>query len=76
MHLEEIQVDIDALGHVQLRLHGFTGTRCLDATAALEAQLGVVEDREMRPEALDCDQEITLRRHVGGEGPTAGCGAW
>ena len=76
MHLEEIEVDIDTLGHVQLRLRGFTGTRCLDATASLEKQLGVVEDREMRPEAMEGVQEITLRRHVGGDGPTAGCGAW
>ena len=68
MELQEIEVDIDRLGNVQLKLHGFSGTRCLDATASLEDALGTVEEREMRPEALDHPLALDQHRFVGGDG--------
>jgi hypothetical protein len=54
MDIQEIEVFIDKAGQVRIEVRGVKGTGCLDLTAALEQALGgVVESREMTPDAFE-----------------------
>jgi hypothetical protein len=51
--LQEIEVTIMPDGKTKIEAKGFKGDACLKETAALEAALGSVKDREMKPEARE-----------------------
>lgn len=48
--MKEITVDIDANGNTKVTTKGFEGAECLQATAALEAALGVKTSLQPTPE--------------------------
>ena len=59
MEMQEIEVFIDKDGKVRIEVRGVKGQVCLDLTKELEEALGgVVEEREMTPEALE---EVSLQ---------------
>jgi hypothetical protein len=47
---QTIEVTISPTGETQIEAKGFEGSRCRDATRALEAALGVRSSEELRPE--------------------------
>ena len=47
---EEIVMDIDANGNVQIETNGFVGADCQAITKGLEEALGTVERAELKPE--------------------------
>jgi hypothetical protein len=52
MDIQEIEVEIDAEGRVNLHVKGITGSDCLVITRGLEMALGnVILERIMTPEA-------------------------
>lgn len=54
MDVNEIEVTIEEDGSVTVNVTGVQGQSCLDITAQLEQELGgLVESREMKPEALE-----------------------
>jgi hypothetical protein len=53
--MKEIHIDIDPDGNVTVEAHGYTGTSCRTATAALEKALGQVTGRNTKPEAVARD---------------------
>lgn len=48
--MEELIVDIAPDGEIKIDALGFEGTSCEEATRELEAALGVVTDRDQKPE--------------------------
>ncbi|AGB03551.1 DUF2997 domain-containing protein [Methanoregula formicica] len=46
MELQEMEINIDKEGRVQINVKGVQGTGCLALTRDLETALGVVEQRE------------------------------
>jgi hypothetical protein len=46
-NLEEIEIEIDAQGQVQIWVKGVDGPRCLQLTSELEAVIGNLIGREM-----------------------------
>ena len=47
---EEIVIDIDTDGNVTVEGKGFVGTECTALTKEIEAALGTVERRNLKPE--------------------------
>ena len=48
--MQQIIVDIDTDGAIKIDAKGFTGTDCEEATQFLEAALGVITERQHKPE--------------------------
>lgn len=54
MDIQEIEIIINKRGHVELRVRGVKGKKCLQLTKELEESLGSnLIDREMTPEARE-----------------------
>ena len=62
MAQEELEIEIDAQGRVQVRTIGIKGARCLDYAEALARILGREESRQMTNEFYEAEQ--TTRTHV------------
>ena len=48
--MEQIIVDIDVIGRVNIDAQGFTGKSCTEATEQIEIALGGVQARKEKPE--------------------------
>lgn len=48
--MKEITIDIDANGNVTIEGSGFVGTECTQLTKEIEAALGEVTKRDLKPE--------------------------
>lgn len=66
--MQELRIQIDAQGEVQVEVVGLQGQGCLQLTEGLERQLGEVLGRHMKPEAY---QEATEHQELKqwGQGP-------
>ena len=62
MAKEELEIEIDAQGRVQVRTIGIKGARCLDYAEALAQILGREESRQMTNEYYEAEQ--TSRSHI------------
>ncbi|MEB3198723.1 MAG: DUF2997 domain-containing protein [Candidatus Sericytochromatia bacterium] len=56
--MEEIECLISPDGKVTLHVQGVLGEACLDLTRALEQGLGLIESRELKPEAYLNQSEV------------------
>jgi len=62
MDIQEIEVEIDVQGQVNLHVKGLTGTACLALTSDLELVLGnLVLERQMTPEASLLEHPVPLK---------------
>ncbi len=68
MQLEEIEVTIDANGHVTLQVRGVQGPQCLALTKEVEETLGSqITSRQMTAEAFEtAEEQIPERQHLSG----------
>lgn len=48
--MQEMEVTISPTGEVKIEVKGVAGPHCLDLTKELENQLGTVEDRQLKGE--------------------------
>ena len=67
MDIQEIEIEIDAQGQVNLHVKGIPGLACLALTSELEKVLGnVVIERQMTPESspADTSTQAALTRHT------------
>lgn len=48
--MQELRINIDAQGEVQVEVVGVQGDGCLELTKGLESKLGEVLDRKFKPE--------------------------
>jgi hypothetical protein len=62
MAQEELEIEIDAQGRVQVRTIGIKGARCLDYAEAFARLLGREESRQMTSEFYEAEQ--TTRTHI------------
>lgn len=56
--MQEVIVSISSTGEVTVEVQGVTGTQCLDITRGLEEQLGVVIDRQHKPEFYQVAEDV------------------
>jgi len=59
---EELEIEIDATGRVQVQVKGMPGKRCLDYVKIFQDLLGPVTDQRPTEEFY---QEIVETQHVG-----------
>ena len=62
MAQEELEIEIDAQGRVQVRTIGIKGHRCIDYAEALVQILGREESRQLTNEYYEAEQ--VTRTHV------------
>ena len=62
MAQEELEIEIDAQGRVQVRTVGIKGARCLDYAEALAHILGREESRQLTNEYYEAEQ--STRSHI------------
>ena len=62
MAQEELEIEIDAQGRVQVRTIGIKGERCLDYAEALARILGREESRQLTNEYYEAEQ--ATKSHV------------
>lgn len=62
MAQEELEIEIDAQGRVQVRTIGIKGPRCIDAAEAVARILGREASRQLTSEYYEAEQ--TTRSHV------------
>lgn len=58
--MHTIEVIVGPKGSIQLTVNGVTGKSCADITAAMEQALGVVEDRQLKPEYYVDGENVRL----------------
>lgn len=56
--MQELNITITAAGEVTVDVQGMNGTNCLELTRALEARLGVVLERQLKPEFYQTVHEV------------------
>jgi hypothetical protein len=47
---KQVIIEIDKIGNVNIDAVGFQGTACEDATRPIERALGLVKDKQKKPE--------------------------
>ncbi|NJK60570.1 MAG: DUF2997 domain-containing protein [Oscillatoriales cyanobacterium SM2_1_8] len=57
---QRIEYTIDRSGKITERVLGGQGTNCLAATAAIEADLGTVTQRELLPEYYETPEVLAI----------------
>ena len=62
--MPQIVITIDAEGKATVDAHGFKGSGCKDATAAIERALGVVTDDQVKPEFRQSASQSVQNRAV------------
>lgn len=61
----ELEISIDAQGEVSINVIGAKGKKCLDLTKDLEEALGIVKERETKPQFYEQDTETTAFSYTG-----------
>ena len=64
MAREELEIEIDAQGHVTVHTKGFKGKSCLKIAEALVQALGREESRQLTNEYYEAEQTQTTQTHV------------
>jgi hypothetical protein len=56
---QQIEITVSPTGETQIETHGFSGSKCLEATKALEAALGQKLTETLTSEYHSCSEEQT-----------------
>jgi hypothetical protein len=66
MESQDLEITISATGEVKIEVKGVQGAGCLDLTKNLENALGTVEDRQLKGEYYQENQQQNQQWNQGG----------
>jgi len=62
---QELEISITSTGDVSINVIGAKGKKCLDLTKELEEVLGIVTERETKPQFYEQDNETFTSINIG-----------
>lgn len=62
---DELEISINAEGEVSINVIGAKGKKCLDLTKDIEEALGIVTERETKPQFYEQDTDTSIFSYTG-----------